>query len=73
MVLRVKVTPLSKKESVEEVSEGELYVKVSSPPVQGRANRRVVELIAKHYGVPPSRVKILRGFSSRNKLIKVER
>ncbi|MDQ7082612.1 MAG: DUF167 domain-containing protein [Aquificota bacterium] len=72
MLLRVRVSPLSKEESVKEVGDGELFVRVSSPPLQGRANRRVVELIAKHFGVPPSRVRIVKGYRSRNKILEVD-
>ncbi len=73
MLVRVKVTPLSKKEEVKEIGEGEFSVKVSEPPVGGRANRRVTELLARHFGVAPSRVTLIKGYSSRSKLFRVDR
>lgn len=45
---------------------------VAAPPVEGRANRACVELIARLLDVRPSAVTIVRGLSSRAKIIEVE-
>jgi uncharacterized protein (TIGR00251 family) len=68
--IAVRVKPRSR---VEEVSgEGDRYVvRVKEPPVEGRANRAVLRLLASHLGVPESRLRIVSGFSSRNKVIEV--
>lgn len=70
MKIAVRVKPRSR---VEEVSgEGDSYVvRVKEPPVEGRANRAVLRLLASHLGVPESRLRIVSGFSSRNKVIEV--
>ena len=70
MKMAVRVKPRSR---VEEVSgEGDSYVvRVKEPPVEGRANRAVLRLLASHLGVPESRLRIVSGFSSRNKVIEV--
>jgi uncharacterized protein (TIGR00251 family) len=70
MKIRVKVKPNS---STEEVSqEGDsLIVKVKEPPREGKANQAVIKLLAQHFGVPKSQVRILSGFTSENKLIQV--
>jgi uncharacterized protein len=52
--------------------DGVLRAKVSAPPVDGKANRALCRLIAKRVGVPPSRVSVLRGEKSRNKVVRVE-
>ena len=61
MKIQVKVKPNSK---VEEVSQerDSLIVKVKKPPKEGRANQTVIKVLAKHFGVPQSQVKILSGF-----------
>jgi uncharacterized protein YggU (UPF0235/DUF167 family) len=46
--------------------------KVTAAPVDGKANRRLCKLIAKRVGVPPSRVSVVRGERSRDKLVRVE-
>ena len=72
MLLRVKVKPSSKKEEVKKISESEYEVKVSAPPERGKANERLREILADFFGVPKGRVKILRGHTSRIKLVEIE-
>jgi uncharacterized protein len=54
------------------MEDGVLRARVSAPPVDGRANRALCRLIAKRVGVPPSRVSVVRGEKSRDKVIRVE-
>jgi len=53
------------------VEGGALKVRLSAPPVEGAANRALVKLLAKALGVARSRVEIVRGARSRNKLVRV--
>jgi len=70
MKIQVKVKPSSKTEELRQ--EGDSFiVKVKEPPKEGKANQAVVKLLAEHFGVPQSRVRILSGFRSRNKVIEV--
>lgn len=50
-------------------AEGVLRVHVAAPPVAGRANRELVELLSAWLGVPKSRVAIERGASGRSKSV----
>lgn len=52
--------------------DGALQARVSAPPVDGKANKTLCRLIAKRVGVAPSRVSVVRGAKSREKLIRVE-
>jgi uncharacterized protein (TIGR00251 family) len=52
--------------------DGVLQARVSAPPVDGKANRALCKLVAKRAGVAPSRVSVLRGEKSRDKLLLVE-
>ncbi len=49
-----------------------LLVRVSAPPVGGRANDAVCRLLAKRLGVPPSSVSVVRGAGSSEKHVEVE-
>jgi uncharacterized protein (TIGR00251 family) len=70
MKIRVKVKPNSRTEELSR--EGDSFiVKVKEPPKEGRANQAVIKLLAEHFGVPQSRVRILSGFKSKNKVIEV--
>jgi hypothetical protein len=70
MKIQVKVKPNS---STEEVSrEGDSFiVKVKEPPKEGKANHAIIRLLAEHFGVAKSRVRILSGLKSKNKVIEV--
>jgi uncharacterized protein YggU (UPF0235/DUF167 family) len=52
--------------------EGALVVRVTAPPVDGRANDALCTLIAKRLGIPPSRVRLARGHTSRDKFLRIE-
>ena len=52
--------------------EGALLVRVAAPPVDGRANAALCELIAKHLGIATGRVSVVRGLTSRHKVVQVE-
>ncbi len=71
MRIFVKVKPNSKVEKIEKIDETHFSVSVKAPPVEGKANEAVIELIANYFNVPRSRVKIISGFSSRNKVIEI--
>jgi uncharacterized protein YggU (UPF0235/DUF167 family) len=46
--------------------------RIQSSPVDGKANAALIELLAKEFNVPKSNVKILRGKTSRNKIVEVK-
>jgi uncharacterized protein (TIGR00251 family) len=48
-----------------------LQAKVTAPPVEGKANRALCRLVAKRAGVAPSRVSVVRGEKSRDKVLLV--
>jgi hypothetical protein len=69
--IRVRVRPRAGKRAVEVSGSGDLTVSVLSPPEKGRANQEVVELLAEHFGLPASRVRIVRGAGARLKLVEL--
>ena len=71
-MIRVRVTPRAKRDEIAGVRDGVLLVRVTAPPVDGRANEAVCRLIAKAVGVPPSRVSIVRGHTARDKQVSIE-
>ena len=70
MRIEVKVKPNSKTEEVSQEGGG-FTVKVRQSPKEGQANQAVIRLLAQHFGVPQSQVKILSGFRTKNKIIEV--
>ncbi|MGQ0569284.1 MAG: DUF167 domain-containing protein [Armatimonadota bacterium] len=72
MRLSVVVTARARQQRVERIDATGLRVAVMAPAKEGRANAAVIKLVAEFLGVPPSRVKIIRGATGRNKLIEVD-
>lgn len=68
----VRVFPRARKQEIEQLSSGELKLKVKSPPVKGRANREVIEALSSYFRLSPSRISIIRGEKSRLKLVSLE-
>jgi len=52
-------------------SEGVLRVKVAAPPVKGKANKELIAFLAQKLGLSKGDLTILKGHSSRNKLISI--
>jgi uncharacterized protein (TIGR00251 family) len=65
--IHVKVHPRSRRQSIEMTGPGEYEVRVFSPAEKGQANGEMIRLIAAHFGLPPSRVRIVRGEKARRK------
>lgn len=67
----VRVVPRARKNEVVGVQAGALKVRLTSPPVGGAANEALVKFLAEGLGVRRSQVEIVRGRTSRRKVIKV--
>lgn len=70
--LSVKVKPKACQRQIEQINSSEYKVSVTSPPSKGQANKEVIEILASHFDIPPSRIKILRGERARHKLVLLE-
>jgi hypothetical protein len=71
-ILTVKAQPRSKAPGVEELGPDSFRVRVRAAPDRGRANDEVVERLAAHLGVPPSRLTLVRGAASSHKFFRLE-
>ncbi|OJW72193.1 MAG: hypothetical protein BGO57_15935 [Sphingomonadales bacterium 63-6] len=68
--LAVKVTPGARVEMLE-IADGKLVVKTRAKPKDGEATDAVLALIASALGIARSRVSLLRGATSREKLVQL--
>lgn len=71
MKISLKVKPNSRENSVKELENGIFEVKVSVPPEKGKANERVIELVAKHLKIPKTKIEIISGLSSKQKIMEI--
>ncbi len=72
-IIKIRVLPRSSKnEIVGEMADGTFKIKLKAPPVEGRANEALIELLSEEYAVPKSGIKIIKGLTSKNKIIRIE-
>jgi len=72
-LLQVRVQPRARRNEVVEQGSGTFRVRVTAAPEGGEANRAVIALLADALGVAPSRIALVRGAASRDKLFRIER
>ena len=70
--LAVRVTPGARSEGMT-ISDGKLQVKTRAKPQDGAANDAVIKLVAQALSLAPSCIELLRGATSRNKQLRIER
>jgi uncharacterized protein (TIGR00251 family) len=70
VVIEVKVIPGARKNNIEE-SEGLYRVYLTAPPVDGKANKALINFLAEHFGRRKSEIEIIKGLKSRMKTIKI--
>jgi uncharacterized protein (TIGR00251 family) len=70
--IAIRVQPRAARDEIAGERDGALLVRVTAPPVDGKANDAACKLLAKRLGVAPSRVAVVRGASARDKLVEVE-
>ncbi len=71
LLLQVRVQPRASRSRLDGIEGGLLHLRVGAPPVDGGANRAVVELLAATLGIARGRVSIARGEGSRAKRIRI--
>ena len=70
-VIKVKVSAGAKTEKIDEIEPGVFKIRVSEPPEKGKANARVLELIAEYFNVSKSKVFLVSGNTYREKIIEI--
>jgi uncharacterized protein (TIGR00251 family) len=69
--LKVRLQPRASRDGIDGLLGDALKVKVTAPPLEGRANKAVKKLLAKQLGLSPSQVEIIAGERSREKLLRI--
>ena len=68
-LLTCRVLPSSSRTEITELDDTAVRIKVTAAPVEGKANKAVVDFLAKKFKLPKSRVKIVKGESGRQKTV----
>jgi uncharacterized protein len=70
--LAVRVQARARRDEIAGERAGSLLVRVTAPPVDGKANAAVCRLLAARLGLAPGRIAVVRGVSSRDKLVEID-
>ncbi len=70
IILQIKISPNSSKN--EFIKTGDVIkLKITAPPVDGKANKFVIEILSKTFKVPKTNIKILHGETSKEKTLEI--
>lgn len=72
IIVEVKVEPRSSKKEISGVMGRAIRVRLTAPPVDGEANEQLIEVLSKRFGIKKSSIIILKGKSSRHKMVKIK-
>ncbi|HNX29155.1 MAG TPA: DUF167 domain-containing protein [Syntrophomonadaceae bacterium] len=70
--LEIKVQPRSAKNMIVGEQAGKLKLKITAPPVEGEANKMLIEFLAHYFQLPKKSITIIKGDSSTHKLIELQ-
>jgi len=70
--IEVRVKPNSRLSLLEVLEDGSWFAQIKAPPVDGKANEKLVALVAQHFGVSKASVTIKTGTTGRRKLVKID-
>ena len=68
----IRLQPRARRDEVVGERAGAIVIRVTAPPVDGKANAALCAFVARAAGVPPSRVSVVRGQTSRDKVVRVD-
>ena len=71
MKIFVTAKPRAKEERVEKIDDSHFAVAVKEPPVEGQANAAIITALAGFLNIAPTRLKIVSGYTSRQKVIEI--
>lgn len=72
IVIHVKVQPRSSRRGIE-IKGDDIKVRLKSPPIDNKANEELIEVLADELGVKKGSISIIRGLSSRQKVLLIKK
>lgn len=72
ITLQVKVEPRASQRGISGLFGEALKVKVNAAPAEGEANKELIEILSEEFGIKKTAVRIIKGHSSRNKIVEIE-
>jgi uncharacterized protein (TIGR00251 family) len=72
MKFKITVKPNARKNEVTRTADGNLVVRVAVPPIEGKANEKVIEVLSEYLNKPKRSISIVSGFKGKSKIIEIE-
>lgn len=71
IILRCRVQPRASRDEFAGFMDGAIRIRITAPPVDGKANAHLIKFLAGQFGVPRKRVQLLQGDTGRQKRIRI--
>ncbi len=71
LIIKLKISPNASKNEIIKTEEG-VKVKITAQPIDGKANKALIEFLSKHFKIPKSSIEILRGETSKEKTLLIK-
>ena len=71
LIIKLKISPNASKNEIIKTEEG-VKLKITAQPVDGKANKALIEFLSKHFKIPKSSIEILRGETSKEKTLLIK-
>ena len=71
LILRVRVQPKASRDEISGLQGDALKVRITAPPVDGKANAHLIKFLAKQFGVAKSSITLISGESGRDKRLRI--
>jgi len=71
IIIKIKIVPGSSKNKIIGAYNDALKITITAPPVEDKANKKCIAYLAKYFDAAKSKIEIISGQTSKNKLIKI--
>lgn len=71
-MLRCRLQPRASKDEIVGLQGDRLKIRITAPPVDGKANQHLIALVSRWFGTPKSAISLLQGETGRQKTLRIE-
>ncbi|OGT72962.1 MAG: YggU family protein [Gammaproteobacteria bacterium RIFCSPLOWO2_02_FULL_57_10] len=71
LILNCRLQPKASEDGFAEISAGRIKIRITAPPIDGKANKHLIRFLARQFKVPQDNVTIMSGDNSRQKRIQI--
>ncbi|WP_438950913.1 DUF167 family protein [Porticoccus sp.] len=73
LLLRCRLQPRATKDEIVGLQGDRLKIRITAPPLDGRANQHLIALVSRWFGTPKSAVSLVQGETGRQKILRIEK